>query len=204
MQEQLQLNQIMIECPDVNKVMFQYIIQFGFVSFFSMVYPPVIIWCVFFNIVDIYFSMWAFGNHIKRKVCKEVKSLGFWNDAFKMMTFIALICNVLVLMFGSKSVYHLIGLDPELSESQWAVVLILFIAENVIFAVKYLILSLIDDKPGWVRSFDEQENMLREYDEKRELKAETAPPNMSPNVFKDQKQKTMLELGKAQERNAAK
>ena len=169
-QEQLQINLIMLDSPDTKDIMFQYTAQLGYIAFFSLSFPPAVVWCAAFNVVDLLFTTWAFVDHTKRKQCLEISTLGFWNTALSAMCFIAVAFNAVVLMFGSNSCYELMGISSDNEAEKWKLIVALFTAENVLFVAKFLIFTLIDEKPAWVREKMKQEELLYERDVNVQLK----------------------------------
>ena len=168
-QEQLQMNLTMRESPETEDIMLQYTSQLGYVAFFALSFPPAVLWCVFFNIGDLMFTVWAFLDHTKRKQCLEVNSLGFWNSALSAMCYISFVFNILVMMFGANGCYELLNIDPEDISSRWKVVIILFFSENILLIISYLIFTLIDSKPDWVRQRIENERLLLEKDNNEQI-----------------------------------
>lgn len=181
-QEQLQMNLIMRDSIDTKDIMFQYTAQLGYIAFFALSFPPAVIWCVFFNIVDLLFVTWSFVDHTKRKQCLEVSTLGFWNTALSAMCFIAITFNIVVLMFGSQSCYRLMNLDNDDDASKWKVYVALFTAENILFIVVYLIFTLVDQKPKWVREKIQEEELIRERDLKIQLRKAAWKLNHNHNM----------------------
>lgn len=171
LQEQTLFTLAMSRLPKMRLVWTNYAIQFGYVAFFSMAFPVAPLIGFFLNIFDLYFSYFSLTNHLRRKPAVEKNGIGIWNQIFELMSYLSLLINLGLLAVsdsGIKSLFQKI--HPGYFTDNYNVltlVIILVIAEHVIFGLKYLIDVCISDKPKWVQKEIEQRNNLAYLDDEK-------------------------------------
>ena len=174
LQEQIERTMAMSHHPDLRLVWTNYAIQFGYISFFSLVFPLApLIGCIL-NIFDLMFSYFALTDHIKRKRCVEQGSIGIWAEIFMLMSFVSLFANLGIMVFADEGLIDFlkkIGVVAEFIDDKH-ILIYLAVAEHLIFLVKFLLSIMIIDMPRWIREEIEERNNKEEFHNenlKREL-----------------------------------
>ena len=174
LQEQIERTMIMSKLPDLRLVWTNYAIQFGYISFFSLVFPLAPLIGCLLNIVDLMFTYFALTDHIQRKICLEQGSIGIWKYIFLLMSFISLFTNLGIIVFADQGFIDLLnkmGVPADWQGDKF-VIIYLAIAEHIIFLVKFLLAVTIVDMPRWIREEIVQMENREELDNevtKREL-----------------------------------
>ena len=149
-QEQIELSNLMPLPPKMNDLWFNTIAQIGYISFFSLVFPIGPLWGLVINIIHVHLFFFLMGRSIKRPLAIEKSSIGIWEQIMYIYSMLALIINAGVVAFSCKGIYKLAGLDPDLSENIYKILVIMILIENGVFVIKFLIAELIPDIPDWV------------------------------------------------------
>jgi anoctamin-8 len=171
LQEQTLYTLAMSRLPKMRLVWTNYTIQLGYVAFFSMAFPLAPLFGYLMNVFDLHFSYFSLTNHLRRKPAVEKNGIGIWNNIFEMMSYISLLVNLGLLAVSDEGIHALfLKLFPEYFEKNYTtltLVIILIVAEHIIFLVKYLIDVGISDKPQWVVDEIEQRKNLAYLDEEK-------------------------------------
>ena len=171
LQEQIERTMIMAQITDLRLVWTNYAIQFGYISFFSLAFPLAPFIGLILNIFDLFFSYFALTDHIKRKFSLERGDIGIWKYVFMLMSFGSLLSNLGVMTFspqGLREFINIIGFKQE-DVSSDRVIIIIAVAEHIIFFIKFLLAISIKDMPGWIQ----EELIQRSNKEKKELETMT-------------------------------
>jgi len=119
-------------------------IQMGYVILFSAAYPLAGVWAFLNNVVEIRSDAFKLVNGIQRPFIKRVADIGFWQDAFEVLSVISIIVNC-----------GLIGVRGQIGRwfPSFGVVesmLFIILLEHIFLAMKYIITRAIPDVPYWV------------------------------------------------------
>ena len=153
LQEQIERTMIMSKHPDLRLIWTNYAIQFGYISFFSLVFPLAPLIGCLLNIFDLMFSYFALTDHIQRKKCIEQGSIGIWAHIFMLMSFVSLFSNLGIMIFADAGVEDLLRRFkvPEDYIGDKFIIIYLAIAEHIIFLIKFLLSIAIVGMPRWIR-----------------------------------------------------
>ena len=196
LQEQVAMTMAMSPLPDLRYVWTNYAIQFGYVAFFSMVFPLAPLIGFLLNIFDLHFSYFSMVHHTRRGSAVERASIGIWNQIFMVMSYVSLIVNLLILVFspsGLKAFLNLFSANYFESFTKNQLALLLIVAEHAIFFIKYLLDLAISDQPGWVNREIQRRQNLEYVDEEHikrkfvQIKSERAlrrkTKHLAPSLF---------------------
>jgi len=172
--EQVELSVLMPPAPSMYNLWFNNLVQIGYIAFFSLSFPIAPLWGVIVGFLQVNTMFWVFGASIQRAPSVEAESIGIWEDIIYVYSLLALIVNAFILMFSSKGVFELVKMDPDNTWSIYTVTIVLIIAENIIFVVKFLIAALIPDVPAWVKTERANENKLKEFCIESDIKRKVA------------------------------
>ena len=133
-------------------------IQFGYVTFFSSIYPLAGLFALINNIFEIRGDALKLCVAYQRPFGQRVPNIGAWQVAMESMGVIAIIVNC-ALIGQSGQIYELF---PTMSKGS----MILFVVglEHVMLLLKILIAYMIPDIPSWV-----QKEMTRVEHQRQEL-----------------------------------
>ena len=132
----------------MEDIWLNYMLQFGFIAFFSITFPLAPLIGFIFNLIDMNFVFFSFSRVFKRETIIELDSIGVWNDIIHAMTIASLIVNVALFVWCSKSFYNLLGTEI----SMYHLLVALVIYEHVVFVIKFFLSIIIKSKPLWLRN----------------------------------------------------
>jgi len=81
-------------------------VQFGFMSFFSLVCPVLPLISFLCNLVEIRSDAYKLCNTIQRPFPRGGDDIGVWDDIQGAMTFMGMVCNVALCAFATVGYYH--------------------------------------------------------------------------------------------------
>ena len=119
-------------------------IQFGYVTFFSSIYPLAGILALLNNIFEIRGDTLKLCIAYQRPFGDRVSDIGVWKDAMKYMGVIAIIVNCALI--GRSGIVFKLWPDISHGEMIFSVVLL----EHLMLLIKLLIDKVISDIPIWV------------------------------------------------------
>ena len=169
--EQIELSTIMVNPIPLKKLWIHNAIQFGFIAFFVLSFPAAAIIGLIINLFHINFLYFSFTDHLKRRPSVERGNIGIWNSIFLFMSFIALVINIAILVFSSEGLVELLQQgNNSFDLSRENVILVLVIAEHIVFLIKFILTLIINDKPQWVSSYLYEQNFKKQIDEENTKK----------------------------------
>lgn len=150
LQQQIELSVIMPKPPDLKELWNNAVLQFGYIGFFSLTFPAAPFWGLIISIFHMNFTFYTLATQTERPICLERDSIGIWKEIFFVYSLIALAINAAILLFTSMGTFKLIGYDRNSEHDWYRIAVIIAIAENVVFVVKYMIGIIIPDTPEWI------------------------------------------------------
>ncbi|XP_058252824.1 anoctamin-10 [Hemibagrus wyckioides] len=123
------------------------LVQFGYLSLFSCVYPLTAVLLLINNITEIRGDAYKICRLFRKPFSPPESGIGVWQAAFEVLSFLSVISNCWLLFLAPR--IKAFTLDSGLSPS---LVLIFFIMlEHVLIIVKMILAFIIPDEPDWVR-----------------------------------------------------
>nr|KAF6334794.1 anoctamin 10 [Pipistrellus kuhlii] len=120
------------------------LLQFGYVSLFSCVYPLAAAFAVLNNFTEVNSDALKMCRVFKRPFAEPSASIGVWQLAFETMSVISVVTNC-----------ALIGMSPQVDalfpESKTDLILIVVAVEHALLALKFILAFAIHDKPQHIQ-----------------------------------------------------
>nr|KAF6419868.1 anoctamin 10 [Molossus molossus] len=120
------------------------LLQFGYVSLFSCVYPLAAAFAVLNNFTEVNSDALKMCRVFKRPFSEPSASIGVWQLAFETMSVISVVTNC-----------ALIGMSPQVNalfpESKTDLILIVVAVEHALLALKFILAFAIPDKPRHIQ-----------------------------------------------------
>ncbi|XP_037623803.1 anoctamin-10 [Sebastes umbrosus] len=123
------------------------LVQFGYLSLFSCVYPLTAVLLLINNLTEIRSDAYKICKLFRKPFCPPVANMGVWQIAFEVLSFVSVVSNCWLLL-----------LSPWLQElckgggmNSTNVLLLAVLVEHVLILVKMVMAVLIPDEPDWIR-----------------------------------------------------
>ena len=142
------------------------IIQFGYVTFFSVAFPFAPFLALLNNVIAIRGSAFNLSYGCQRPIARKASSIGIWLEVLQFMSLGSLLTNCAIIFFTSTQLQLYF---PQITESQkiWAI----FIFEHIMLFARYLIHINVPSLPAEL-----QDKILREkFEADKQLKIQNAP-----------------------------
>ncbi|KAI5105450.1 hypothetical protein C0J45_5122, partial [Silurus meridionalis] len=123
------------------------LVQFGYLSLFSCVYPLTAVLLLINNITEIRGDAFKICRLFRKPFSPPEASIGVWQAAFEVLAFFSVMTNCWLLFLAPriKAYTQDVGLNP-------STVLVFFImVEHVLIVVKMILAFVIPDEPDWVQ-----------------------------------------------------
>uniref|UniRef100_A0A1A8KBC8 Anoctamin n=1 Tax=Nothobranchius kuhntae TaxID=321403 RepID=A0A1A8KBC8_NOTKU len=128
------------------------LVQFGYLSLFSCVFPLTAVLLLLNNLTEIRSDAYKICKLFRKPFSPPVGDMGVWQIAFEVLSFVSVVSNCWLLV-----------LSPRLQEkcrrgemSSTNLLLGAVIVEHLLILVKVIIAALIPDEPNWIRKKKEQ------------------------------------------------
>ena len=151
LQEQVELSLLMPKPIKKIQLWLNNVIQFGFINFFSLVFPIATLWSFLINIFHIFFIHFSSTNFTRRNFSLERDSIGVWKQIYNFMTFASLAVNFGILIFTSEGMKNFVN-DEKEENNKYNLFVILIIAEHSIFIIMYVIKMTVSNNSYWVKN----------------------------------------------------
>ncbi|XP_056307554.1 anoctamin-10 [Danio aesculapii] len=128
------------------------LVQFGYLSLFSCVYPLTAPLLLLNNLTEIRTDAYKLCKLFNKPFSAPVANLGVWQLAFEVLSFISVISNCWLLLLSPRVKDW--RQEAGLSSSQ--VIVIAVVVEHVLLIVKMILAFIIPDEPDWLQVKREQ------------------------------------------------
>uniref|UniRef100_A0A3P9BTH7 Anoctamin n=1 Tax=Maylandia zebra TaxID=106582 RepID=A0A3P9BTH7_9CICH len=128
------------------------LVQFGYLSLFSCVYPLTAVLLLINNITEIRSDAYKICNLFRKPFSPPVANMGVWQVAFEVLSFVSVISNCWLLLLSPR----LQELCREGGLSSTNVLLLAVFGEHVLILIKFIMAALIPDEPDWIRKKRDQ------------------------------------------------
>lgn len=123
------------------------LVQFGYLSLFSCVFPLTAVLLLINNLTEIRSDAYKICKLFRKPFCAPVANMGVWQMAFEVLSFVSVVSNCWLLMLSPR-----IQAECLWGELSCTNVLLLAVAmEHVLILVKVVLAVLIPDEPGWIK-----------------------------------------------------
>ena len=206
LQEQIEISVLMPKAPDLKELWNNAILQFGYIAFFSLSFPAAPLWGVIISIIHMNLTFYSMSKYIQRPVCLERDSIGIWKHIFFVYSLIALAINAAILLFTSGGVFLLLKWDGYSMYDWYRVTVVIAIAENITFLLKYILSTSISDCPGWIqremqarkvrKTIDEEKSKVEHHKIEASIKERRRSVSVSSNKMNSPKAESDLKMAK--------
>ncbi|XP_056106826.1 anoctamin-10 isoform X2 [Rhinichthys klamathensis goyatoka] len=128
------------------------LVQFGYLSLFSCVYPLTAPLLLLNNLTEIRTDAYKLCKLFNKPFSAPVANMGVWQLAFEVLSFISVVSNCWLLLLSPR--VKELTQEAGLSSSQ--ILVIAVIVEHVLIMAKMILAFMIPDEPDWVRIKREQ------------------------------------------------
>ncbi|KAM7003081.1 anoctamin-10 isoform 2-T2 [Tautogolabrus adspersus] len=123
------------------------LVQFGYLSLFSCVYPLTAVLLLINNLTEIRADAYKICKLFRKPFSPPVTNLGVWQTAFEVLSFVSVISNCWLLLLSPQ--LQKLFLEGGISSTKTIVFAVL--VEHVLILVKLVLAFLIPDEPDWIR-----------------------------------------------------
>ena len=130
-------------------------VQYGYVTFFSMAFPLAPGFALLNNVVEIRSDAFKLCNNTRRPVARKAAGIGVWFRTLQLMSVVAVLTNLAHIGFSSDqfSIYF-----PNVTHAEKVV--IIFGMEHCILTMQWVLTALVPSAPFWVRRSIQREKHL--------------------------------------------
>ncbi|XP_072519154.1 anoctamin-10 [Salminus brasiliensis] len=128
------------------------LVQFGYLSLFSCVYPLTAVLLLLNNITEIRGDAYKICCLFRKPFSPPETGMGVWQAAFELLGFVSVVSNCWLLLLAPR--VKAFTLDAGLNTATVLVYAIL--VEHALIIVKLILAFMIPDEPDWVRIKREQ------------------------------------------------
>ncbi|XP_070763158.1 anoctamin-10 isoform X1 [Enoplosus armatus] len=123
------------------------LVQFGYLSLFSCVYPLTAVLLLINNLTEIRSDAYKICQLFRKPFSPPAANMGVWQIAFEVLSFVSVVSNCWLLLLSP----WLQQLFQEGGMSSTNILLLAVLVEHVLVLVKVLLAVLIPDEPDWIR-----------------------------------------------------
>ena len=130
-------------------------VQFGYVTFFSMAFPLAPGFALLNNLVEIRSDAFKLCNNTRRPVAQKASGIGVWFHALQLMSVLAVMTNLAHIGFTSDQFSQFF---PNVTDAEKVVIIFAF--EHAVLVVQSLVIAVSPREPAWVRRSIRREKFL--------------------------------------------
>ncbi|XP_027887975.1 anoctamin-10 [Xiphophorus couchianus] len=123
------------------------LVQFGYLSLFSCVFPLTAVLLLLNNLTEIRSDAYKICKLFRKPFCPPVASMGVWKVAFEVLSFVSVVSNAWLLLLSPR----LQKMSQEAGMSSSNLLMGAVMVEHVLILVKVIMAALIPDEPDWIR-----------------------------------------------------
>ena len=130
-------------------------VQFGYVTFFSMAFPLAPGFALLNNLVEIRSDAFKLCNNTRRPIAQKTSGIGVWFHALQLMSVLAVLTNLAHIGFTSDQFSQFF---PNVTNAEKVVIIFAF--EHAVLVVQSLVVAVSPREPAWVRRSIRREKHL--------------------------------------------
>ncbi|XP_034390971.1 LOW QUALITY PROTEIN: anoctamin-10 [Cyclopterus lumpus] len=123
------------------------LVQFGYLSLFSCVFPLTAVLLLLNNLTEIRTDAYKICNLFRKPFSPPAANMRVWQVAFEILSFVSVVSNCWLLLLSP----WLQKVCQEGGLSGTNLLLLAVLVEHVLIFVKVVLTVLIPDEPGWIR-----------------------------------------------------
>lgn len=132
------------------------LIQFGYVTFFSVAFPLAPLLAMLNNFVEIRGDAYKLCYNTRRPVARKAGGIGVWFSVLRIMSLLAVLTNCAHIAFTSKWLHMYFPWVT--GQDNGSKILIVFIFEHVVLSLRVLVTLMVPQVPDSVRRRVDNEN----------------------------------------------
>jgi hypothetical protein len=130
-------------------------VQYGYVTFFSMAFPLAPGLALLNNVVEIRSDAFKLCNNTRRPVARKAAGIGVWFRTLQLMSVLAVVTNLAHIGFSSDQFSRYF---PNVTHAEKVVIIFGF--EHCVLMVQWVVMTFVPDAPFWVRNSIRREKHL--------------------------------------------
>ncbi|KAL0968244.1 hypothetical protein UPYG_G00264250 [Umbra pygmaea] len=138
--------------PGLFSEYIELLVQFGYLSLFSCVYPLTAVFLLINNVMEIRGDSYKICKLFRKPFSAPVSDIGVWQTAFEVLSFVSVMSNCWLLLLSPR--VQEFCLEGGISSTN--ILLFAILVEHVLILVKMILAFMIPDEPDWVRIKREQ------------------------------------------------
>ncbi|XP_010882344.2 anoctamin-10 [Esox lucius] len=138
--------------PGLFSEYIELLVQFGYLSLFSCVYPLTAVFLLINNVLEIRGDAYKICKLFRKPFSAPVSNMGVWQTAFEVLGFVSVISNCWLLLLSPR--VQEFCLQGGISSKN--ILLFAILVEHVLILIKMVLAFMIPDEPDWVRIKREQ------------------------------------------------
>uniref|UniRef100_A0A3P8W236 Anoctamin n=2 Tax=Cynoglossus semilaevis TaxID=244447 RepID=A0A3P8W236_CYNSE len=123
------------------------LVQFGYLSLFSCVYPLTAVLLLINNLTEIRSDAYKICKLFRKPLYPPVANMGVWQTAFEVLSFVSVVSNCWLLLLSPR----LQTTCQEAGMSSTSILMSAVLVEHVLILIKVILSVLIPDEPEWIR-----------------------------------------------------
>ncbi|KAM6937091.1 anoctamin-10 [Xenentodon cancila] len=123
------------------------LVQFGYLSLFSCVFPLTAVLLLLNNLTEIRTDAYKICKLFRKPFSPPADNMGVWQIAFEVLSYVSVVSNCWLLLLSPR----LQELCQDSGMSSTNVLLTAVMVEHVLILVKLIMAALIPDEPDWIR-----------------------------------------------------
>ncbi|XP_067091624.1 anoctamin-10 [Osmerus mordax] len=138
--------------PGLFSEYIELLVQFGYLSLFSCVYPLTPVLLLLNNVTEIRGDAYKICKLFRKPFCAPVASMGVWQTAFEILSFVSVMSNCWLLLLSPR--IREFCLEEGISGRN--IMLVAILVEHILILIKMVLAFMIPDEPDWIREKREQ------------------------------------------------
>ncbi|XP_077593901.1 anoctamin-10 [Stigmatopora nigra] len=123
------------------------LVQFGYLSLFSCVYPLTAVLLLINNVTEIRSDAYKICKLFRKPFSAPTANMGVWQTAFEILSYVSVVSNCWLLTLSPQ----LQKMQHESQISSNDIVMFAIFAQYLLIIVKLTVAAVIPDEPDWIR-----------------------------------------------------
>ncbi|XP_062276519.1 anoctamin-10 [Scomber scombrus] len=123
------------------------LVQFGYLSLFSCVYPLTAVLLLINNLTEIRSDAYKVCNLFRKPFSPLAANMGVWQIAFEVLSFVSVVTNCWLLILSPR--LRELCQGGKMSSTNFLLLAVLL--EHVLIVIKVVLSLLIPDEPDWIK-----------------------------------------------------
>ncbi|KAJ8333674.1 hypothetical protein SKAU_G00409930 [Synaphobranchus kaupii] len=133
--------------PGLFSEYIELLVQYGYLSLFSCVYPLTAIFLLINNVTEIRTDAFKICRLFQKPFSAPVASMGVWQAAFEILGFVSVVSNCWLLLLSPRVKQFC----QEGGFSSRNALLFAILIEHILILIKMILSIVIPDEPDWIR-----------------------------------------------------